>query len=66
MEHSHSSVSRRQNTVSFDRVTETVLRGIFFYGCNFKMHVTGQNTHMILYIHIYIYSSFQGFIAYKL
>ena len=30
------------------------------------MHVTGQNTHMILYIHIYIYSSFQGFIAYKL
>ena len=30
------------------------------------MHETGQNTHMISYIHIDIYSSLQGFIAYKL
>ena len=27
------------------------------------MHVTGQNTHMISYIHIYIYSLLQEFIA---
>ena len=62
MEHNHSSVSRRQIQYHLTVRLKLCWEESFFMAV-ILMHVTGQNTHMISYIHIYIYSLLQGFIA---